>query len=82
VSLRNWSGRQVVAISVGWIILVWAYGLWREFGTGTISRLRGSNIEGFVVVSDRPSLTLTLLASFVPPLILLLLSGRSGKQRN
>ena len=82
MSLHNWSGRRVAAISASWIILVVVFFIWREFSTAYVSRLRGTDDYGFVVISERPSTVTVSLAALVPPLILLLVWGRSGKQRN
>ena len=82
MSLHNWSGRRVSAISASWIILVVVFFIGREFRTASVSRLRGTDDYGFVVISERPSTVTVSLAALVPPLILLLVWGRSGKQRN
>jgi hypothetical protein len=79
VSLHNWSARRVTAISVTWAILVLAYSLWRQFSTATISHIKGTDIEGFALVTEERSFLATLLTAFLPPLILLLVWARSGK---
>ena len=80
MTLHNWSARRVAAISVAWVILVPAYSLWREFSTGTISHFKGTNVEGFAVITEERSLLAILLTAVVPPLILLLVWARAGKK--
>jgi hypothetical protein len=80
--LRNWPARRIAIISLTWVILVAAYSLWRQYSSSYISRLRGSNIEGLVIISDEPSLAPILLAAFVPPLVLLVTWGAYRKRRH
>ena len=81
MSLNNWPGRKVAIISLTWVILVAAYNLWREYSTSYISRLRGSDIDGLVIISEESPLAPILLAALVPPLILLMVWGAHRKRR-
>ena len=80
--LHNWPGRKVAIISLTWVISVAAYNLWHQYSTSYISRLRGSNIEGLVIISEEPRLAPILLAALVPPLVLLATWGASRKRRH
>ena len=80
MSLQNWSARGVTAISAIWAIFVLVYSLWRQFSTATISHIKGTDIEGFAVVTEERSLVATLLTALVPPLILLLVWARAGRK--
>jgi hypothetical protein len=80
--LQNWSGRRIAIISLTWVILVAAYNIWREYRTSYISRLRGSDVEGLVIISEESPLAPILLVALVPPLILMLVWGAYRKQRH
>ena len=80
--LHKWSAGKVAIIWLMWVILVAAYSLWRQYSTSYISRLRGSNIEGLVIISEEPSLAPILLAALVPPLLLLVIWGAYRKRRH
>ena len=81
LSLRNWSGRKVATIALTWVILVAVFSLYRQFSSSSLSRLRGSDSHGFVIISEQPSPVPIAIAALLPPLILFGAWGASRKRR-
>ena len=81
LSLKNWSGRKVATIALTWVILVAVFSLWRQFSSSSISRLKGNDSHGFVVLSEQPSPAPIAVAALLPPLILLGAWGASKKAK-
>ena len=82
LSLNNWSGPKVATIALSWIILVAVFSLWRQFSSSSISRLRGSDSHGFVIISEQPSPVPIAVAALLPPLILVGAWGATRKRRD
>ena len=82
VTLNKWPGRKVATIALTWVLMVAVFSLWRQFSSSSISRLRGNDGHGFVIISEQPSPVPIAVAALLPPLILFAAWVASRKRRD